>query len=269
MPTTYKTFFIGALAISGFPLLSGFFSKDEILWKAFADGAPWMWLIAALAAGITAFYMFRLVSLTFEGKERFDHHHLHPHEAPKTMLIPLIVLAVLSVVGGFIGVPHVLGGAVGLHNYFEEFLAPVFAPANAKLLLPVHDSVGLELGLMLTSVAIGLFGIWFGRYVYIRKPAIAENVSRKFSAAYRILWNKYYVDELYDGVVVNPIRRISESFLWKIVDVRIIDDALNMSAKFVEATANIFRRIQTGVVQSYAVVFVAGILFIIGYLMIR
>jgi len=269
MPTTYTTFFIGALAIAGFPLLSGFFSKDEILWKAFADGAPWMWVIGAVAAGITAFYMFRLVSLTFEGKERFDHHHIHPHEAPKTMLVPLIVLAVLSVIGGFIGVPHVLGGAVGLHNYFEQFLAPVFAPANAKMLLPVHEGVALELGLMVASVAIGLFGIWLGRYVYIQKPAIAENASRKFSAVYRILWNKYYVDEVYDGAVVNPIRKTSESFLWKIVDVKIIDDALNISAKFVEAAANIFRRIQTGVVQSYAVVFVAGILFILGYLMIR
>ncbi|MBI2577368.1 MAG: NADH-quinone oxidoreductase subunit L, partial [Candidatus Wildermuthbacteria bacterium] len=269
MPGTYKTFFIGALAISGFPLLSGFFSKDEILWKAFADGAPWMWLIAALAAGVTAFYMFRLVSLTFEGKERFDHHHVHPHEAPKTMLNPLIVLAVLSVIGGFIGVPHVLGGAAGVHNYFEEFLEPVFAPANAKLNLPLHDDVGLELGLMTISVAIGLAGIWFGRYVFIQRPDIANNVAKKFSGFHKLLWNKYFVDEVYDAVVVNPIKQTSEKFLWKIFDVKVIDDTLNYTAKAIDMSANILRRIQTGVVQSYAVIFVAGILFVLGYLMVR
>ncbi|MEW5800298.1 MAG: NADH-quinone oxidoreductase subunit L [Bacteroidota bacterium] len=269
MPSTYKTFFIGALAISGFPLLSGFFSKDEILWKAFADGAPWMWLIAAIAAGVTAFYMFRLVSLTFEGKERFDHHHVHPHEAPKTMLYPLIVLALLSVIGGFIGVPHVLGGAVGVHNYFEEFLEPVFAAANIKLNLPYHDDAGLELGLMAVSVAIGLAGIWFGRYVFIQKPQIAENVAKKFAGFHKLLWNKYFVDEVYDAVVVNPIKQTSDKFLWKIFDVKVIDNSLNYSAKFIEMTANIFRRIQNGVVQSYAVIFVAGILFVLGYLMVR
>jgi NADH-quinone oxidoreductase subunit L len=185
------------------------------------------------------------------------------------MLYPLIVLAVLSVIGGFIGVPHVLGGAVGVHNYFEEFLSPVFAQANAKMLLPIHDSVGLELGLMAVSVAIGLAGIWFGRYVFITKPSIAENVAKKFSGLHSLLWNKYLVDEFYDATIVNPIKTMSDKFLWKIVDVRIIDNALNMTAKFSEMTANIFRRIQTGVVQSYAVIFVAGILFILGYLMVR
>ncbi|MEW6061542.1 MAG: NADH-quinone oxidoreductase subunit L [Bacteroidota bacterium] len=269
MPATYKTFFIGALAIAGFPFLSGFFSKDEILWKTFADGSPWMWLIGALAAGVTAFYMFRLVSLTFEGNERFDHHHVHPHEAPKTMLYPLIILAVLSVVGGFVGVPHVLGGALGVHNYVEEFLEPVFAPANAKLHLPYHDSAGLELGLMAVSVAVGLAGIWFGRYVYIQRKDIAESAAKKFSGLYKLLWNKYYVDEVYDAVVVNPIKQTSDKFLWKIFDVQIIDNALNFSAKFIETTANIFRKVQTGVVQSYAVIFVAGILFVLGYLMIQ
>lgn len=269
MPMTYKTFFVGALAISGFPLLSGFFSKDEILWKTFADGSPWMWGIAAVAAGITAFYMFRLVSLTFDGKERFDHNHVHPHEAPKTMLIPLMVLAILSLVGGLIGVPHVLGGAIGVHNYFEEFLEPIFAPANAKLMLPYHDSVGLELGLMALSVTIGLAGIWFGRYVYLKNPSIAENVSKRFSGVHKLLWNKYFVDEFYDAAVVNPIKQTSDKFLWKVFDVKIIDNSLNYSAKVVEMTANIFRRIQTGVVQTYAVFFVAGILFVIGYLMIR
>jgi NADH-quinone oxidoreductase subunit L len=263
MPWTFRTFAIGSFAIAGFPLLSGFFSKDEILWKAYADGAPWMWLIAALAAGITAFYMFRLVSLTFLGKERFDHHHLHPHEAPKTMLIPLLVLAFFSIVGGYIGIPHVLGG----HNYFEEFLEPVFAAANTKMMLPMHDSAALELGLMATSVAIGLLGIYAGWKIFTEKMTVAESVAKRFSGVHKLLWNKYFVDEAYDAMVVNPIKQTSDKFLWKIFDVKIIDNSLNYSAKFVAVTSDIFRRIQTGVVQSYAVIFVAGILFVIGYLM--
>lgn len=270
MPTTFKTFLIGAFAISGFPLLSGFFSKDEILWKTFADGSPWMWVIGVLAAGVTAFYMFRLVSLTFLGKERFstkggDHHHVHPHEPPKTMLYPLIVLALLSVIGGYVGVPHALGG----HNYFEEFLQPVFAPANGKMNLPVHDSITLELILMAVSVGVGLLGIYAGYIIYTKKQDIAERFAVRFSGVYKLLWNKYFVDEMYDAVVVNPIKQTSDKFLWKIFDVKIIDNALNFSSKFVAVTADIFRRIQTGVVQSYAVVFVAGILFVLGYLMVR
>ncbi len=265
MPWTFRTFLIGSFAISGFPLLSGFFSKDEILWKAFADGASWMWVIAALAAGITAFYMFRLVSLTFLGKERFNHHHVHPHEAPKTMLIPLLVLAVLSIIGGYVGIPHVLGG----HNYFEKFLEPIFAGANSKMMLPLHDSAPLEIGLMAGSVAIGLLGMFAGWKIYTQKLEIAENTAKKFSGIHKLLWNKYFVDETYDAMIVNPIKQTSDKFLWKIFDVKVIDNTLNFTAKFVEATANILRRIQTGVVQSYAVVFVAGILFMLGYLMMR
>lgn len=265
MPWTFRTFLIGSFAISGFPLLSGFFSKDEILWKAFADGAPWMWVIATLAAGVTAFYMFRLVSLTFLGKERFDHHHVHPHEAPKTMLIPLLVLALLSIIGGYVGIPHVLGG----HNYFEEFLEPIFAGANSKMMLPLHDSAALELGLMAGSVAIGLLGMFAGWKIYTQRTEIAERTAKKYSGLHKLLWNKYFVDEIYDAGIVNPIKQTSDKFLWKIFDVKIIDNTLNYSAKFVEATAGIFRRIQTGVVQSYAVVFVAGILVMLGYLMVR
>jgi NADH-quinone oxidoreductase subunit L len=265
MPWTFRTFLIGSFAISGFPLLSGFFSKDEILWKSFSDGAPWMWVIAALAAGITAFYMFRLVSLTFLGKERFDHHHVHPHEAPKTMLIPLLVLALFAIIGGYVGIPHVLGG----HNYFEEFLEPVFANTNVKMMLPIHDSAALELGLMAGSVAIGLLGMFAGWKVYTQKMEVAEHTAKKFSGIYKLLWNKYFVDETYDAFIVNPIKQTSDKFLWKFFDVKVIDNTLNYSAKFVEATANIFRRIQTGVVQSYAVVFVAGILLMLGYLMVR
>lgn len=224
-----------------------------------------MWLIAALAAGITAFYMFRLVSLTFLGKERFDHHHVHPHEAPKTMLIPLLILAVFSVIGGYVGIPHVLGG----HNYFEEFLAPVFAGANAKMLLPVHDGAALELGLMAISVALGLLGIYAGWKIFTQKPDVANAAAKRFSGIHTLLWNKYFVDEVYDAVIVNPIKQTSDKFLWKIFDVKIIDNSLNFSAQTVNAASNLFRKMQSGIVQNYAIFFVAGILFVLGYLMIR
>ncbi|MBW7888290.1 MAG: NADH-quinone oxidoreductase subunit L [Bacteroidetes bacterium] len=265
MPWTYKTFLVGALAISGFPFLSGFFSKDEILWKSFANGSAAYWVIGIIAAGITAFYMFRLVSLTFLGSERFDPHHVHPHEAPKTMLIPLIVLGVLSLIGGFVGIPHVLGGS----NAFEEFLEPVFTAANDKMLLPFHDAPGVEISLMLVSVVVGLFGMYAGWKIYTEKRQIADTAARKFPLLYNLLLNKYKIDELYDAVIVTPIKQTSDKFLWKIFDVKIIDDALNVSAKTIDKTAGVFRKIQNGVVQNYAVVFVAGILFVIGWLIAR
>ncbi len=265
LPTTYKTFLIGAIAISGIPPLAGFFSKDEILWKAFSDGSPILWLVGAAGAGLTAFYMFRLVSLTFDGSPRFDEHHIHPHEAPKTMTVPLIILAVLSVVGGFIGIPESLGGG----NRFEHFLEPVFERANSKMLMPYHEVSAMEYVLMTVSVVIAATGIFFARRIYLEKKEIAERTSAKFSRIYRILFNKYFVDEFYDATVVTPLAKGSEKLLWKRLDMGIIDGLINFTAKATEYASQFFRRLQTGVVQSYAVVFVAGILFIIGWIIIR
>ena len=265
LPTTYKTFLIGAIAISGIPPLAGFFSKDEILWKAFSDGSPILWLVGAAGAGLTAFYMFRLVSLTFEGSPRFDEHHLHPHEAPKTMTIPLIVLAALSVVGGFIGIPASLGGG----NWLEHFLEPVFESANSKMLMPYHEVSAMEYVLMAVSIVIAVTGIFFARRIYLEKKEIAERTAAKFSRVYTLLLNKYFVDEFYDATIVTPIAKGSEKLLWKRLDVGIIDGLINFTAKVTEYASQFFRRLQTGVVQTYAVVFVAGILFIIGWIIIR
>jgi NADH-quinone oxidoreductase subunit L len=135
--------------------------------------------------------------------------------------------------------------------------------------LPMHDAPGLEIGLMLVSVVIGLAGIYAGWTIYTKKKSIADNTASKFPGVYKLLFNKYKVDEFYDAVVVNPIKVTSEKFLWKIFDVKIIDNTLNYSSKFIAQTADIFRRVQTGVVQSYAVIFVAGILFVLGWLMVR
>ncbi|HTX18592.1 MAG TPA: NADH-quinone oxidoreductase subunit L [Bacteroidota bacterium] len=265
LPTTYKTFLVGAIAISGIPPLAGFFSKDEILWKAFTDGSPILWIVGALGAGLTAFYMFRLVSLTFEGTSRFDSHQHHPHEAPKSMTVPLIVLAALSVVGGFVGIPESLGGA----NSFERFLAPVFEPARSKMLLPFSEPSALEYVLMIVSVGIAVTGIYFARRIYLVTPEIAEKAAHRFPRIYRLLLNKYFVDEAYDASVVTPIVKGSQRLLWKGVDVGFIDGTINFGAKATEYASQFFRRVQTGVVQTYAMAFVAGILFILGWLIIR
>ena len=264
LPVTWATFLIGAVAISGIPPLAGFFSKDEILWYAYSSelGSPVLWLLGAVGALLTAFYMFRLVILTFEGKERFDHHHVHTHEAPKTMTVPLIALAVLSVVGGFLGVPASLGGS----NAVEHWLAPVFEPARRTLMLASHDVHAIEYILMAVSVVIASGGIFMAWRWYTQTPDAPAQWQQKFPKMYQLLFNKYYVDEVYDAVIVRPIQNSSEKVLWKFFDVRVIDGVVNGSGHVVEFTAGWLRRIQTGVAQSYAVVFVGGIILVVSAL---
>jgi NADH-quinone oxidoreductase subunit L len=257
MPKTYITFFIATLAISGVPGLSGFFSKDEILWSAYANGGFVFWLIGAITAMLTAFYMFRLVSLTFYGKERFDHHHIHPHESPALMTVSLMILAFLSVVGGYVGIPKVFAGEHG--NLFEGWLEPIYAPAQAKLATFGSHTHLEEILLMAVSVAAVLSAIYFSLHVYRKNPQIAENVSNKFKGFYNLLLNKYFVDEAYEAAVVQPIQKGSEKFLWKIFDVKIIDGMVNGAASLVESGSGFIRKIQTGVTQSYAVVMMVGI----------
>ncbi len=257
MPTTYKTFLIGAIAIAGIPPFAGFFSKDEILWNAYANGGLVFWIIGALTAMMTAFYMFRLLNLTFEGKERFDHHHIHPHESPAVMTIPLIVLAVLSVIGGFIGVPELFSGEHG--NIFHNWLHPIFKPAELKLAQYGTHTHLEEIILMVLSVAGAAAAIYFARYVYLRKTEIAEKISTNFQGLYRLLLNKYFVDEVYDTTIVKPIVKVSDSFLWKITDVKLIDGLVNGTAAFFTGIAGEIRKMQTGVAQFYAVIMMLGI----------
>lgn len=256
MPKTAITFLIAALAISGIPPLSGFFSKDEILWMSFANGNFFFWLIGAITALMTAFYMFRLYFLTFEGKERFGH-NLHPHESPSVMTIPLIILAVLSAIGGFIGIPALFSGEGG--NMFEGWLAPIFENAGKKLAIYGTYSSGTEILLMALSVIAAISGIWIARNIYLRKPAIAESFSARFKGIYNLLWNKYFVDEIYDAAVVNPIVKGSESILWKFTDNKIIDGLVNGTAYLINFISIRIRKIQTGVAQVYAVVMMLGI----------
>lgn len=256
MPHTAITFLIAALAISGIPPLSGFFSKDEILWYSFANGSFILWLVGVITALMTAFYMFRLYFLTFEGKERFGHDK-HPHESPKVMTIPLIILAILSVIGGFIGIPEVFSGEHG--NQFHNWLAPIFKDADRKLMHFGLHSHFEEILLMVISVIGAAASILLARYIYLKKPEIASRTATRFKGLYNLLWNKYYVDEIYDAVIVNPIVTVSRNVLWKIADNKIIDGTVNGAAKLVDLLSSIIRKVQTGVAQLYALVMVLGI----------
>jgi NADH-quinone oxidoreductase subunit L len=256
MPKTAATFLIAALAISGIPPLSGFFSKDEILWYSFANGSFLAWFIGALTALITAFYMFRLYFLTFEGKARFGHEK-HPHESPNVMVIPLIVLAILSVIGGFIGIPEIFSGEYG--NLFHGWLEPVFKNAERKLIVYGSHTHFQEILLMVLSVGGIVASIFFVRYIYLKKPTVATKTASRFKSIYNLLWNKYFVDEVYDTTVVNPIVKVSDSVLWKIADNKIIDGLVNGIASLVESVSGVIRKIQTGVTQFYAVMMMIGI----------
>jgi NADH-quinone oxidoreductase subunit L len=265
MSTTYWTFLIAALAIAGIPPLSGFFSKDDILALAFAQGSPVFWLLGWLGAGLTAFYMFRLLSLTFEGQARWSHHLLHPHESPKVMTRPLVLLGVLTIIGGLVGIPASLGGS----NAIKQWLNPIFEGAESKLGAEHHLSFTLEYALILLSVGIAVGGILLARHVYLQRPEIAVRLSTRFQRLYRTLWNKYYIDEIYEAIVIAPIEKISEYLLWRIVDTKIIDGLVNGTAGFVYWAAGHMRKIQSGVAQGYVIVFVAGIVFVLAMLIFR
>lgn len=263
LPVTYKTFVIGAIAIAGIPPFAGFFSKDEILWNAFNNeqGSWLLWLMGLVGAGLTAFYMFRLVILTFYGETRFDPHRVHPHEAPKTMTVPLMILAGLSLIGGFVGIPH--------WNGLEHWLDPIFSPAYNKLLSGERTSGVLEYVMMVVSVGVAVTGIFIARWMYIRQTDISAHIVRRFPRIYRLLLNKYYVDEVYTAAVIDPTIKTSEEILWAGIDVGFIDGAVNGVTKMVGGLAQILRKIQTGVAQFYAVVFIGGILFVLTWLIVR
>jgi NADH-quinone oxidoreductase subunit L len=264
LPVTYRTFLVGTIAIAGIPPLSGFFSKDEILWDAFSRGSWVLWLAGFAAAVMTALYMFRLLALTFQGEPRWDK-GVHPHEAPSTMTVPLIVLAVLAAVGGFAGIPRSLGGG----NAFEQWLEPVFAPAADKLASGAAEGGITEYVLMGLSVAAALSGLYLARLWYLKDTRIPGALVKRFPGVYRVLLNKYYVDEMYDGAVVRPAVKGSEMLLWKGIDINIIDRTVNGIAKITGAAGRAFRLIQTGVVQTYVLVFLAGAVLLVGWLLAK
>ena len=259
---TYITMFIATLAISGIPGLSGFFSKDEILWKSFSSeyGHPAFWVIGVITAALTAFYMFRLIYLTFHGKERMDDKtRKHIHESPKAMTVPLMVLAVLAIVGGWIGMPHIFG----VTNYFEHWMEPVVSggaghQAVSHALASAGSDASMEWGLMAFSVILVLISIYLARLFYKSKTELATSLKGKMSGVHQLLLNKYYVDEIYGAIIVRPLIFIS-MLLWKIFDVIIIDGMINSAAMVYDGASDMFRRIQSGRVRSYATLFVIGV----------
>jgi NADH-quinone oxidoreductase subunit L len=316
LPVTYWTFLIGALAIAGVPPLAGFFSKDEILFRSMVGtehghGSVILWLVGSITALLTAIYMFRLVFLTFHGQPRFatsggghdtghghgdaaSHGHGHdqspghghhgaPHEAPPSMAIPLIILAIGSVVAGLIGVPQAIGGS----NRIEHFLEPAFEvhgtaeagtqPGTETKSVFVaegevqsgithgEDAVRTEQTLMGLSTLVALAGIGIAGYFWFRRPDGANGLARSFGGVYRVLYNKYYVDEIYDALIVQPIKRVSSGALWKGVDAGLIDGSVNGVGATVRGLSQSLRQLQTGSVRTYAASLFLGAVMILGW----
>ena len=268
IPVTFWTMFIATFAIAGIPPLAGFFSKDEILWQSFSSphGHVILWAVGTVAAGVTAFYMFRLIFLTFYGDSRMNPQvEKQVHESPYSMTVPLMVLAVLAVVGGWIGVPAVLGGA----NRFEHWLAPVFghaAPAAAEG--GAHHSAVLEWLLMGGSVLVAACGIGLAYSLYRVRPNRPAEIAAKVPGIYDVVLNKYYVDELYDIVFVRRIVNGS-IWLWQAFDAAFIDGIVNGVAAIVREAGDAIRRAQTGVVGNYAFSLLLGAVLIVGYLFFK
>ena len=300
LPITFWTFVIGAVAIAGIPPLAGFFSKDEILFETFVEGHQILWVVGALTALLTATYMFRLVFLTFWGERRHDapaahdphghasddsHGHApasshghgsgsHLHDAPPAMALALIVLAIGSVAAGWIGIPGNNVLADWLHPAFEAPRAaaavagkPAAAaePAAAEGEAAAESHETLEFALMGVSTAIAVAGIWFAWMVWVKRRSIAENAAREFGWLHRLLLNKYYVDEIYDATIVQPIRLASQEGLWRGFDVKVIDGAVNGAAAIVNTSATVMRRLQTGSVKTYAGSVFVGVVAILAY----
>ncbi|HEY8278825.1 MAG TPA: NADH-quinone oxidoreductase subunit L [Bdellovibrionota bacterium] len=252
MPITFWTFVAGTLAISGVPIFSGFFSKDEILWQSFSSplgGLP-LYIVGLATAGMTATYMGRLVVMTFLGKNRSSKHvRDHLHESPPVMTVPLIVLAVLATFGGFLGVPHIMGG----HNYLEHLLHGVVPESLG------HGSAGMEWALMAVSVLTA------GTCLYLSKILFLDKTQEKDSPLNRFLYNSYYLNELYDAAIVRPLGAVAV-FLWKVIDVVAIDGAVLFTATISRASGRALRVIHTGKLEHYLAFLMLGMLVLLAIL---
>jgi NADH-quinone oxidoreductase subunit L len=290
IPTTARTFLVGTIAIAGIPPLAGFFSKDAILGSAY-ERSPILWVVGWVTAGMTAFYMFRLVNMTFFGKSRVEHdveHHIH--ESPLVMTAPLLILALFSIIGGWIGWPESLWGS----DHFAHFLDPVIAHYGEQGASVAEKAsrgaLTMEYLLMLASVLLAVTGIALAYSWYIKDPTRPERFAARFSGAYNLLSHKYYVDEIYDALFVNRTkdlglalgsfdrgvidgagvngvglltRVISRISMWW--DKWIVDGLVNISARLVGALSIPARWLQTGRVSGYAAMIVAGLVALLWY----
>jgi len=313
IPITYWTFVIASVAIAGVPLLSGFFSKDEILFYTFLEGHQLLWVVGALTSFLTATYMWRLVHLTFHGEERFghgashghdahhapahghagaahshdhdDHGHGHghahgaPHDAPWPMATALVILAFGSIVAGYVNIPHALGGHADLHAW----LTPVFNATNcgqpvttgelAGLAIeectPVEESTGdhtaLELSLMAVSSLLAFAGIGLATFLWLKNRQIPDRLAAQYPGVHKLLLNKYYVDEVYDATIVQPIKVVSTEGLWRGFDVKVVDGAVNGAGYFVSGVSIVLRLLQNGSVKTYAASMFVGVVAMLAY----
>ena len=284
IPRTYRVFLVGALAISGLPGLSGFFSKDEILASTFASGHTLVWALGLVGAALTAFYMFRLIFLAFYGDERFSEEaSRHVHESPPVMILPLEVLAILAVLGGYVGLPHLLGGGA----WFGRFLETSTGPHE------VHLAAGTELLLMAVAVAVAAGAIAVAYIVYVKgRGEPARRLAERYKTLYRVVVRKYFVDEFYGRVFVGGVLGLGRIADW--IDRRVIDGLVDgaaalargvsrLSIRFDEAVVDgavngvgrvnlaasrFLRRLQTGFVYNYALAVVVGIALVIAFVVV-
>ncbi len=297
LPTTYRTMLVASLAIAGIPGLAGFFSKDEILWQVYSSpqGSRALFAVGLITAGLTAFYMFRLMFLTFHGRPRMDAATLaHAHESPPVMTVPLVVLAAGSALAGWIGVPKLWAAFPDAFRLFEHWLEPVMVRAALHAGDAAHHDAATEWLLMGLSVAVALGGIWVAREFYLRRPEAPERLAQRAPGLYRTLLNKWYVDEIYGAVFVEGLakgggaalsqfdarvvdggvngagwltRFASQLSIWW--DTWIVDGAVRLLSFAVKVGSYPVRLLQTGYVQAYALIFVLGVLVFFGYYWMR
>ncbi len=257
MSITYITMFLAALSAGGIPGFAGFFSKDEIIWSAFASGSPvgkFVWVLLTGVAFFTPFYSFRLIFLAFHRKFRGTHHEEHHlHESPPVMTIPLMILAAGAVAVGWVGIPAILGG--GAH--FAEFLKPVVGHPE------FHGTHAQEFGVMGLSTTIALSGLIIAAIFYLVKTGIPVRLARNFSFVYRVIFNKYYFDELYHYTIVRPSIWIARRFIDSFTDAKIIEGIVNGVPRTIGRFAGILRKVQTGIAQHYAIIMAAGVFIMI------
>jgi NADH-quinone oxidoreductase subunit L len=262
MPITWATFWIGSLALAGFPLMSGFFSKDEILAKVF-EANPVLWFFGLLTAAMTAFYTFRAVFITFHGHPRDKHLYDHAHESARPITFALVVLAGLALFGGLLGLPVFLG----FPHFIDGWLEPIYEHlhhAEAH-----HPSFALELTLMLTSAVVAMGGIAVAWYCYLVNPAIPQNTARRMRGAFSLLANKYWIDELYDAVIVQPGLKLARAFASG-VDKLVIDNVLvDGLARAIGDFGKSLARLQDGFIAHYALGTFIGVLVIVSYFFLR
>jgi len=283
LPVAYWTFLVAAIAIAGVPGFAGFFSKDEILFRAYASGHFWLWLVGTITSFLTAIYMFRVVFMVFYGsRTEVLLHRDRLHDAPPLMAVPLVILAIGAALAGYVGVPPALGGA----NRIERFLQPSFGVEaatpgpTAALESGIEERRGTgpvretrreanELGLMGLAAIVALAGIGVSTVLFLTRREAAAALARRLAVIHRLLLRKYYVDEAYQAAIVNPVVTGSEKGLWRGVDDAVIDGAVNGIGRLVREASAVVRRAQTGSIRAYAAALFIGVVLILAYLLWR